>query len=218
MYIDPYVYMQMLTEKISRASLWILRMSICAHLYEQLRMLEVYSGCTTNIQELYVPAAVYYGLERMLTVRLQKSEIVMPSTKEPPTGYIKSPSVFPETARIVGEAKKLQLDAGKDGDKPTCLAHLARRMNRRFGEGDKTHSVPRSKVTTKTLASALKELSQKRRKVDLGQDKVQFVKAGRKPTATVTSETVSQKNVRFQPADIESISHCPACRRVDGLN
>eukprot|EP00919_Chromeraceae_sp_WS-2016_P039373 GHVR01093901.1.p1 GENE.GHVR01093901.1~~GHVR01093901.1.p1 ORF type:complete len:188 (-),score=22.42 GHVR01093901.1:126-689(-) len=155
LYIDPYVYMMMLMERITRPSQWILRMSICAHLYEQLRMLEVYGGCTINLQELYVPTAVYYGLEKMLAMRLREAEIVTPATKEPSTGYVKSPTTLPEAARMVKEAKRIQLDAGKGGDRPKCLAHLARRMNKRFTGGERSYGA--SKPTTKTPAPALKE-------------------------------------------------------------
>ena len=33
MFLDPYTYHQMLMERVTRPSKWILRMSVCAHLY-----------------------------------------------------------------------------------------------------------------------------------------------------------------------------------------
>eukprot|EP00918_Siedleckia_nematoides_P090923 GHVU01199810.1.p1 GENE.GHVU01199810.1~~GHVU01199810.1.p1 ORF type:complete len:883 (+),score=87.83 GHVU01199810.1:179-2650(+) len=213
MFVDPYLYMMMLMDPITRPSHWILRMSVCAHLYEQLRMLELYGGCTTNVQELYVPAVVYHGLNQLIAVRMEKEEVVTPAENEPPTGYIRKTVELPETDRTVKEAKRLQLAAGKGDDKPMCLAHLARRMNRRFEDRTGVPRVPRSAVTARKLSSALKESSRKKRKIDLGSDAVQFlkpgVKPGKKPAATVTSETVSQKSVRFDVQTPESISHCP---------
>eukprot|EP00918_Siedleckia_nematoides_P107222 GHVU01233794.1.p1 GENE.GHVU01233794.1~~GHVU01233794.1.p1 ORF type:complete len:177 (-),score=9.21 GHVU01233794.1:27-557(-) len=148
----------------------------------------------------------------MIAVRVRKEEIVTPSASEPPTGYIRVPAAFPETARTVKEAKRLQLAAGTEGDKQMCLAHLARRMNRRFEDRSGASRLPRSAVPARKLPSALKETSKKRRKLDLGSDAVPFLKPGVKPgvkPATVTSETVSQKSVRFDTPTTESISHCP---------
>eukprot|EP00919_Chromeraceae_sp_WS-2016_P069386 GHVR01164488.1.p3 GENE.GHVR01164488.1~~GHVR01164488.1.p3 ORF type:complete len:105 (+),score=26.38 GHVR01164488.1:2-316(+) len=104
----------MLMQPVSRLSEWILRTAVCAHLFEQLLMLELYGGCSTNIQELYVPDDVYKGLDRMVNQKHKLSDVSGPATSEPLALYLKAPSAFKKEAHrwLVPEAEREKLNAG----------------------------------------------------------------------------------------------------------
>ena len=55
-------------EEVQKQSKWVLRMNTCAFLVEQLRIMELFGGCTVNLQDIFVPAVVYHALERMMKV------------------------------------------------------------------------------------------------------------------------------------------------------
>eukprot|EP00920_Eleutheroschizon_duboscqi_P003776 GHVT01008782.1.p1 GENE.GHVT01008782.1~~GHVT01008782.1.p1 ORF type:complete len:293 (+),score=-7.41 GHVT01008782.1:110-880(+) len=228
-FLDPYVLMLVLTEKITLTSKWVLRMNACAFAYEQLRMLEVYGGCTINIQELLVPEEVYYGLKRLLDVRLRGGAISTPSEDRPPVGYVKSPHPFPTESRTVKEARKQILLDGKGGDKSTSLGPLARRMEQRFhrekspssmkatkGRGS-TETRTSTEKSNRTVSVAESDTRQKRRKIDLGPAAVPFRKKATELQSTVSPQMTPVRNDRFEKE--ETVSRCPGVLgRVHGLH
>ena len=175
--------------------------------------LEVYGGCTVNLQELYVPTVVYHGLNELLATRMRIDKVTAPSVRVPPGDYVKGGDPFPAGARVVTEEDRERFLAGTGGDKPILISQLARRVIQRYerdqrsaGGAQKTAvksaavssvtAMPAATaVTSGTLASALK--SYKRPKLDVGEDKVQFVKKPPQLRSTVTSETISVRSVQF---------------------
>eukprot|EP00918_Siedleckia_nematoides_P029280 GHVU01063144.1.p1 GENE.GHVU01063144.1~~GHVU01063144.1.p1 ORF type:complete len:885 (-),score=122.23 GHVU01063144.1:525-3179(-) len=218
MAVDTHLFLSMLMDKITQRSHWVLRMSVCAHLLEQLRMLELYGGSSTNIQEVYVPKVVFDGLDRIVSAtRMRVKDVVGPATHEPLACYVRGPTSIPESARAIPEDERAKLMRGTGGDKPIRLAQLARRMCRRFQErNEKAETGMRDRklakvASTRAAAPAQKaapkpalKVSSKRRKVEmnLGQAAVPFLKPGVKPkaAATVTSRT-DQRSVSFKGSD-----------------
>eukprot|EP00918_Siedleckia_nematoides_P107837 GHVU01235229.1.p1 GENE.GHVU01235229.1~~GHVU01235229.1.p1 ORF type:complete len:161 (+),score=20.07 GHVU01235229.1:1-483(+) len=152
--------MHMLMEVITRPSQWVLRMNVCAHLVEQLRMLEIYGGCSTNIQELFVPTSVYKGLDKMLDTRVRLGDVSGPATHEPLASYVRAPSNWPESDRVISEKDRKKLNEGEGGDKPVRLAHLARRMlNRHQKRAERAgeHGKKAPAVTTEPAAGSSRD-------------------------------------------------------------
>lgn len=186
-------------------------MNACAFIYEQLRMIQMFGGCTANIQELDVPEAVFYGIERLLRYKLRDENIESTVKLAPPFGYVKSPHPFPAECRSVSEKKKIVLKRGEKGDRPKSLGPLARRMindyeraderrvrNLETGATDPTGTDVAEFTETQKAVTPSKKIKtvsilntrQKRQKVDMGEDIVPFVK---KPV----TRNSSVKNVGF---------------------
>ena len=132
-----------------------------------------------NIQELDVPEAVYYGLEKLLRYRVRAEDIDSEAELKPPFGYIKSPYPFPVEYTSVTEKQKTLLKKGKEGDRPKSLGPLARRMINDYEKTDENRvktletGVAESTGTsvaesTAVVPSKIKLVSvQRKRKVDL---------------------------------------------------
>lgn len=88
LYVDPHAFLEALYRTIKQFLQWVLRMNLCAMLYEQLLMLELYEGCTLYVDEIVVPHDMYQGLERLVATSafMQKDGVRDPPTHAPPGG------------------------------------------------------------------------------------------------------------------------------------
>lgn len=77
----------------------------------------MFGGCTINIQELDVPAFVYYGIEQMLKYNVRDEDVKTKAKREPPFDYVKAPLPFPEEFKSVNKKRRRMLRNGERGDK-----------------------------------------------------------------------------------------------------
>lgn len=134
MYLDPYAFLEPLYRPVTRFSEWVLRMNLCALLYEQLLMLELYGGCTLNVDEIVVPHNVYRGLERLVgtTAFMQEGGVRDPPTRAPPGGIPASPDPMPvEDVMVTPERVRRIQQSAPQGNGEWPLAVLAQTMRRR---------------------------------------------------------------------------------------
>lgn len=76
-------------------------MNTCALLCEQLRIMELFGGCTINVQEIFVPAVVYHALEKVMRVTVPGRDEIISGKVRPPLGCVWSPQPFPDGKRTV---------------------------------------------------------------------------------------------------------------------
>eukprot|EP00918_Siedleckia_nematoides_P093506 GHVU01205253.1.p1 GENE.GHVU01205253.1~~GHVU01205253.1.p1 ORF type:complete len:158 (-),score=17.59 GHVU01205253.1:227-700(-) len=107
--------------------MWVLRFNLCAMLYEQLLMLELYGGCTLNVDEIVVSHDVYRGLEQLVASSAfeQKGGVRDPPSHAPPGGIPMRPEPMPLEDVIVAldTVRWIQLTAAHDAPGRT-LARL----------------------------------------------------------------------------------------------
>lgn len=84
--VDPYTFLPIFAKPSRRNGDWVLRMNIMQMLLDQLAMLQLYGGCTLNVDEVIVPGYVYDGLAQLLLTDPALRPIRLPPTQLPPPG------------------------------------------------------------------------------------------------------------------------------------